>query len=202
MSRQRRSGFTLIELVIALAIVAAMLAIMFSGLRVGLAAWRQGDARADALQHGRSLNLLLTRALSGAHPYRAGAIGREASIVLFDGDRDHLAFVTATPPVPGPVPIAFTAVTCSRGESGLVIRQKPLPNHEPFAEIPPAVVDDSVAALQFRYRRGAGGTWEDRWDSQVEKTLPDAVEITLTTRQGHQRTEQPPVIIALRVTTP
>jgi len=40
MTASRERGFTLIELVLALSIVAAMLAIVFGGLRVAIRAWQ------------------------------------------------------------------------------------------------------------------------------------------------------------------
>lgn len=206
MRRQRLAGsaqgFTLIELVIALAIVATMLAIMFGGLRVGLAAWRQGDARAESLQHSRSLSQLLVRALGGVHPYRAAASGGEASQLVFKGDGDRLAFVTSTPPVPFPTPIAFTAVTVSREESGLIVRQKALPNQEPFELVAPMLADASVTEIRFRYRSPDDGTWQGHWDTAAEQALPPAIEITLTTEQGGRRIEHAPIVVAFRVSTP
>ena len=135
-----------------------LLTITFSGLRVGMAAWRQGDARAEALQHGRSLNQLLVRALGGAHPYRVGTAGPDASPPLaFQGERDRLAFVTALPPIPLAAPIAFTAVALSRESDGLTIWEDALPNRDLFARLAPVLVDPTVAVLQFRYFRGRTG---------------------------------------------
>ena len=73
MSRGRRGerGFTLVEVIIALAIVGALLVIAFGGLRVATSAWQQGEDRAEAHQHTRSVALILARAMSGAYPYRA-----------------------------------------------------------------------------------------------------------------------------------
>ena len=66
----RRRGFTLLELLVALAIVGALLALAFGSLRVGLAAWRQGDDRAEAHAHLRSLSEVLARSVAAAFPYR------------------------------------------------------------------------------------------------------------------------------------
>jgi prepilin-type N-terminal cleavage/methylation domain-containing protein len=194
MRRGGAAGFTLIEIVIALTLVAALLAITFSGLRVGLAAWRQGDARAEQLQRGRSLNQLLVRAVGGAHPYRLDAGGPEPAPPAFRGERDRLTFVTARPPVPLAAPIAFTAVSLSLEDRGLTIREAALPSRDLFGALVPVLADPGVVALQFRYLRGHDRTWGERWDGIAEHELPAAVEITLT--------DQPPVVIPIRVNAP
>src|SRR3989442_13749489 len=73
MRRRGERGFTLLELIIALAIVGALLAVAFGGLRVALAAWPQGEDRAEAHQHLRSISLIPSRALAWAHPPPARA---------------------------------------------------------------------------------------------------------------------------------
>jgi prepilin-type N-terminal cleavage/methylation domain-containing protein len=194
MRREGAAGFTLIEIVIALTLVAALLAITFSGLRVGLAAWRQGDARAEQLQRVRSLNQLLVRAVGGAYPYRLDAGGPEPAPPAFQGERDRLTFVTARPPVPLAAPIAFTAVSLSLEDRGLTIREAALPSRDLFGALVPVLADPGVVALQFRYLRGHDRTWAERWDGIAEHELPAAVEITLT--------DQPPVVIPIRVNAP
>jgi general secretion pathway protein J len=198
----RAEGFTLVEVVIAVSIVGALLAIVVGGLRVGLAAWRQGDARADTLQRSRSLTQLIIRTLAGTHPYREGAIGPTASGIVFEGAPDRLAFVTATPPLPDPVPIAFTAVTLAGEAEGLTMRQRPLPAHEPFELGPAALTDPAVVAVRFRYRRAEDAPWQNRWNGALEKALPGAVEIALTTEQNGRRVEHRPVVVVLRALTP
>jgi prepilin-type N-terminal cleavage/methylation domain-containing protein len=192
--RTGAAGFTLIEVVIALTLVAALLAITFSGLRVGLAAWRQGDIRAEHLQRVRSLNQLLVRAVGGAHPYRGDAAGPDPAPPAFQGERDRLVFVTARPPVPLAAPIAFTAVSLSLEDTGLTVREAALPSRDPFGGLVPVLADPGVTALQFRYLRGEDRTWAERWDASAEQALPAAVEITLT--------DQPPLVVPIRVVAP
>jgi general secretion pathway protein J len=194
MSGRPAAGFTLIEVVIALTLVAALLAITFGGLRVGLAAWRQGDARAEHLQRLRSLTQLLVRSVGGAHPYRGDAEGPEPAPPAFAGERDRLAFVTARPPLPLAAPIAFTAVTLAHEDGGFTIREGALPSREPFTALAPVLVAPGVAALQFRYLRGEDRTWAERWDAAAEQALPAAVEVTLA--------DQPPLVIPIRAVTP
>jgi prepilin-type N-terminal cleavage/methylation domain-containing protein len=46
--RRNERGFTLLELLMALAIVGALVVIAFGGVRIALGAWRQGEERAEA----------------------------------------------------------------------------------------------------------------------------------------------------------
>jgi general secretion pathway protein J len=194
------SGFTLLELLIALSIVAALLAILLGGLRVGLAAWRQGEDRAEAHQHLRSLAELLSRSVAGTFPYRMPSAGVGKPTVQFQGDEERLAFVTLSPPFPLPAPIAFTAVTLAHegGEHpGLTVREKPLPNLDPFEAVTPVFADPAVTAVTFRYLKPTGG-WEARWDSAAEGGLPQAVEIRLATRLNGRAEPFPSLTITLR----
>jgi len=201
MSRQRERGFTLLEILLALSIVAALLAITFGGLRVGLAAWRQGEDRAEAQQHARSLVEVLRRSLAATHPYQVPPPGGGGQpTILFEGDPERLSFVTTAPPFPMTVPIAFTAVTFALegGEAaGLGLRQKPLPNTDPFERLAPILLDGSVTAMTFRYLRDVAGSWEERWDTAAEQRLPRAVEVTIATSVRGREIEHPPFIVPI-----
>lgn len=203
MIRRVSPGFTLLELVLALAIVGALLVVMFGGLRVGLAAWGSGERRAEALEHDRSLDQLLTRAIGGAYPYQAGAGGLDQNRVLFRGEPDRLSFVTVEPPLPPPVPIAFMAITIGREErTGLVIRQRVLPNQGAFESGVPVVSDPVVTAVQFRYRDGESGEWRERWDADSEDDLPRAVEIRFSTTVQGRPVVTTPLTVPIRATRP
>ena len=205
MRRRDQRGFTLLELILALSIVAAMLAIVFGGLRVGIRAWQRGGERSEALQHARSLAALLTQSLGGAAAYLAPAAAGAQPEVLFQGQPDRLGFVTTSPPFPLPGTIAFTAVMLSVDEGeqiGFAIREKAMPNEDPFEETPPILVDPTLTALRFRYMRDVEGSWEEVWDGATERALPRAIEVTLTTLVNGQPVEQSPISVSLRVTSP
>lgn len=206
MRPRAEAGFTLIELVLALTILAMMVTILFGGFRVGLRAWQGGEARAEALQHTRSMTRFVEGALGGIYPYRARLEKDGPVQIAFKGERDRVSFVTVSPPVPFQVPIAFTAVTVSMAEGetpGLAIQEKALPNFDPFEPVPPSLVDPTVTSVRFRYLRDVdGGNWEESWDAAEELTLPRVVEVTLSSSVSGKSIEHPPIRIPVRVTTP
>jgi general secretion pathway protein J len=202
MMDHRDRGFTLIEILLALSIGAALLVVMFGGVRAGLAAWGRGEARAVALEHSRNLAQVLGRAVAGTYPYRGALAEGTLAGVIFDGRPDRLTFVTASPSIAAPVPIAFTAMMVSRDDQGLAVRQLALPNLERLDRVAPVLVDSTVIGVRFRYLDEDRETWKDRWDMSKEDSLPRAVEILLATTVGSRGVEQPPLVVPLRVLTP
>lgn len=175
-----RNGFTLVEIILALSIVGALLVVAFGGLRVAVSAWRRGDERAEIHQHHRSLTVTLSRAMSAAYPYRAGRAQGESPVLLFKGDANRLEFVTQASPFPTPTPVAFTAVVIElHGDDrpALIIRQRVLPNYDPFTAATPVLEDDRVRALELSYLGDNG--WQSAWDAQQDGGLPRAIRIGL-----------------------
>ena len=202
MSYRARAGFTLVEVLLALSIGAALLVVVFGGVRAGLAAWGRGEARAVALEHDRSLEQMLAQTIAGAFPYRGTVARAGASGVVFDGRPDRLTLVTVAPPIPAAIPIAFTAVHLSRDERGLAVRQLPLPNLEPVDQMASVLVDSSVTALRFRYLGEEAEAWTERWEMSRDGGLPRAVEIRLTTAVGGRVVEQPPLVVSIQALAP
>jgi len=206
MRRHGERGFTLVELVLALTIVALMLTVLFSSVRAGIRAWQRGEERAEMLEHARSMSQLVELALGGAYAYQGKTDQNSPLQILFQGDEDKLSFVTTSPPIPRSIPVAFTAVSFAMGAGpapGLVIREKVMPNFDPFEQVNPDVVDPTVLRIAFRYLRDADSdTWEKSWSGADEKMLPRAIEITMTVQVNGRAEERPPLIVPIRVTAP
>jgi general secretion pathway protein J len=201
---RRQAGFTLVELLLALAIVGGLLVIAFGGLRVAVVAWQRGEDRAEAHQHVRSVALSLARAVSTAYPYRASRGLSPEPVLLFAGKDTRMEFVSQAAPFPFAIPIAFTAVVLTfddSGEPGLSVRQRALPNQEPFDKAEVVYRDQTVTALKFAYL-DEGGSWQDSWDGAETKTTPKAVRITVATNLNGRTEELPPITVSLRVAPP
>ena len=197
-------GFTFLELLIALAIVGSMLAIAFGGLHVALGALTRGEERAETRQQVRGIALVLGRAVEAAYPYRAAAGETPEMVILFRGTTERLEMVTQAPPMPTPIPAAFTAVVIGLdNEEGpaLVVRQRVLPNREPFSEADLVLRDPTIRRLELAYL-DATGAWHERWDAETENALPRAVGITVSISRAGWSEAPLSLTVPLRTVTP
>ncbi len=89
--RFRSKGFTLIELIVAMAIMAMVMTVAFAGFRVGLNAWERGTKAANRLERRSTVERLIRRQLPLA-----------MSGELFQGTSDRLEFFSDYSLVDGP----------------------------------------------------------------------------------------------------
>jgi general secretion pathway protein J len=177
------AGLTLVEVLIAITILAVIVVLMASALRVGARAWEAGEKRAAAQQELRAIVELLTDALSGAFPYQ-GRVGEgEERGILFVGEADEVRFVTSLPPLFLEAPaVPFHAVTLRHvaDDRELRVTERLLPNDEPFGEDPHVVLSRAIETLRFEYRDDEGN-WQDRWERN-RNALPVTIKVELTVR--------------------
>jgi general secretion pathway protein J len=202
--RHDQRGFTLLELLLALAIVGALVVIAFGGVRIALGSWRQGEDRAEAYQHLRGVALTLGRTVGAAYPYNAPRGDTPTAVLLFGGSGSSLELVTQAAPYPAAVPVAFTAVVIELGTTGehrgLVIRQRLLPNRNPFTDAVVVFNDPTLTELSFSYL-DAEGAWQDTWDVETQKRLPKAIRISVGGTLHGRAQALLPLTVPLRVGT-
>jgi general secretion pathway protein J len=197
---KRSRGFTLLEVLIALSIVGLLLTIAFGAFRVAMAAWRQGEDRVEAHQHVRALGYTLSRALGAAYAYRGTRGLSPETVILFFADKNRLEFVTQAPPLPLQMPIAFTAVVIALDEDdrpGLVVRERALPNRNPFTDGAVVLHDPSVTSLAFKFLTD-DGDWVETWDGQDARTIPRSVQLRLGLTVNGRAQALPPLSVSLR----
>jgi general secretion pathway protein J len=197
----RAAGFTLLELLIALSIVSVLLAIAFGGLRMGIVAWSRGEDRAEVQQRARGLSQILVRTVGGAYPYQGELDEAGVKHMLFTGAEHRVELVSQSPALPSGVPAAFTAIVIALEDDAqgraLVVRQRVLPNRNPFKDATIALRDPTVQGLEFSYL-SAEGSWADTWDADNDKKLPSAIRIRISTLRGDRLEPSTPITVSLR----
>jgi prepilin-type N-terminal cleavage/methylation domain-containing protein len=205
----RRGGFTLLEILVATAILGIILVTVYGVLSRALYAKNHAEERADLYAAGREAVLKMADELEGALPPTAGHnIG---FVGVAGADRvptDAVQFAIVirrqfgVSQTRGGRAIVSYSLDPTKDTPNLFAlrRQEELLTEEPVAEddgvdaeeapaAPVAIaahILDQVAGLRFRYLDPETGAWTDTWDTTEEpppgklaRGLPGAVEITL-----------------------
>lgn len=204
MKKRCDSGFTLLELLIAFAISAIIVAILLSAFRVGQRSVDKGYEREEKSQRMRILTDRLTWLLRGAYPH----IDRtpDGNVLYFSGTSESVGFVTTSVD-----PYADTLqdsaglkwITIFADYEGLKM-QEDIYFADVFEEEPrdEYIFDPTVTSIGFEYldpgEEGTEAEWVDSWDPEEQEYLPSAVKIYLTFEHNEEDVEMPPIIVALK----
>lgn len=178
-------GFTLLEVLGALALFALLLMGVYSGVRTATHAVRSGEASIERLDEVRSAQQFLRRELAQA---RAVALARSdnGDPIFFSGDAHELRFVAPLPGYLGklgPQLQQLKLVPNGKGGSRLEVSFALMPPDgsapKPLGE--PEVLLDDVRSGGFRYRapdtQQGPGEWHDQWHDL--RAMPRIVSIAL-----------------------
>ncbi len=161
-------GFTLIEILLAVAILCLITLVVGSSVGLGLRAWDKGEAEVDRSQRARVLVDRLSQQLKSAYPYHVEADGKKS--IAFVGRPASLWFVTTSPN-------GFKWASYYVKESLLLYGEGVMPEKTVTEKVSGEgeVLDPKASSVQFGYFSVAEGRWVDTWDSG--RTLPGAVRI-------------------------
>ncbi|MBI5663528.1 MAG: prepilin-type N-terminal cleavage/methylation domain-containing protein [Nitrospirae bacterium] len=169
------SGFTLLELVIAVTILPLIILIIGNGFRLGMNAWEKGEQETVWTQRFRVLSGLLSQQIKSAYPYMMEV--EDEKVAVFEGTSDSVMFVTAlTDSDFG----GFKWVRYSHKEGTLFLKEGLLPDKELDDSIKgdEEVVDTDIKEIKFAYLSLEDNEWKDSWD--YGKKLPGAVRVKIS----------------------
>ena len=199
-------GFTMIELMIALVLLALMSAVLFGSLNLAGRSTDAGTAKAEASSGMRLAGDYLRTQLAAQHPQRMRKILEFP--LLFGGDADQLRYAAQLPGRVGLGGVWYyrlkLATVAGRQKPSLIL-ERMIPDlsaadRPEFADAEHSVLADDIKELKFGYygvNTGAGvdeePTWRDQWDDP--QLLPQLIRIEVTPRLGDP---WPPIVVAPR----
>jgi len=200
-ARTFSTGFTLIEVLIAMVLLVAGLALAFATLGAATRTATRGEAMADRSERMRSVQGFLRARLTGARPIAFDIDQSRALAVRFIGERERMRFVADIPDYLGrggpylhdlQVEDAGNGVRMTLGLS-MVQAGRTVEERDPR---PPELLVDGLREVRMRYRAldqdGRLGDWLDTWENSEQ--LPLLVEVTMIDRDG---ATWPPLVVSL-----
>jgi general secretion pathway protein J len=174
------SGFTLVELLVALALLGLLSVGLFGGLRFGLHAWQHGSARTDRSQRMLTAQNLLRRIIGDVYPQFV-AEDPTRGHVDFSGTATSLEFLASAPIALGHSGrLRYRLVVERHGDhTDLIMTARPeLADADARATERRTLLAD-VEAIAFGYfgrtRSDDAAQWRDAWSGQVD--LPQLVRV-------------------------
>lgn len=180
--RRGRQGFTLLEVLLALTILAMAGTIVYSFLATALISWTTGVDRGRTMQVAGIAADRLAQQLKSAVP--AGVLKSRLRVAAFDGGEDSLRFVTLLPT--GLRTLRQVSYSIEEGEEGteLVYREYPWPDKKFFEEQDPLREERLPEIIGMEVTLRARESEADKTDEGDEwspgmKELPREVEVRL-----------------------
>jgi len=202
MSRSKCHGFSLLEAVAAVALMATIILALSSVTGQWLPNWRRGFVD---LQRVDLVGVGLERLLADLSVAEYVTPWGDAPGPLFDGDASSVVFVRSAigpnaPPQLEVVRIAEgsddrgPALIRTRARFAPVARGRPA---QPFAFADPVALLRAPFSVSFAYA-GPDHTWAERWKN--EDRLPEAIKVTVMDSAG--RAQAASTIVRLKITAP
>ena len=180
---RRDAGFTLLELMISLALLGVMLAMAYSVFATALASVPRGEDVAARSARMRAATSLLARQVRSIVAYPVEG-EEESSPCYFWGDGYSFGFITAAPQHNGGEGLGWVTYW-SDGTAFWLAERVIFSASAMSGDAPEAASEikllDGLAGARFQYLRldGSDSEWRDAWDPFEEQTLPGAIRITL-----------------------
>lgn len=186
-------GFSLLELTIALVLLALMSAVMFGSLSFAGRSWDGGEAKAAQVSEMRQTQQFLRAQLGSQYPLRARKVVEFP--LFFAGTADEIRYAAALPARVAEGGLYFFRLAVARdGDKSRLVQERVIADADAAGEIDfrdaaRAVLAEGIGGIKIGYfGRDSGAaaadapTWRDRWDDK--QRLPLLVRIDVTPQKG------------------
>jgi general secretion pathway protein J len=200
-SLRRNKGFTLLEVLVAVVIMAVIMTTAFGALRLGGRSWEAGIARASGNEAFRAVADLLRRQIAQIIPMTWP--GDTETRIALEGTSEQLRFVAPAPQQYRHAGLFEYSLTVQRQglDTNLVLSYIPfIPDGEEFqtpASHQQVQLVEGLQRVSFDYFGNPANTgvrarsnkepprWHRRWDADAQE-FPDLIRVRMEVNEGQQ----------------
>ena len=184
-SRRTQSGFTLIEVVLAMILVALIMGIAVGGIRMSRKAAENGERRIEATNSIRVTQEFLRKQLARTLPLAFAMDRTEGKNYVFEGADNEITFVA---PMPGYLSKGGPYVQRLSIERGELHFYHRMLLSEDEDEDEPVILLDRIRRGHFEFRgideEGKLGDWSDEWEDASRTPMMVRVELEFEKSSG------------------
>ena len=182
MTSHYKSGFTLVEVMLALALTTLLLGLLSSGVFIVAGDWnRNADVLDESLDEALAV-LQIERALHGAFPHSYTNTETLSRQLFFSGESDYLGWVSTVSPQRTPGLTAWELFNVE--DEGVYLTLVPAFSDDPSLRLqeaePMLIFPDYQIEFSYLYEElDENRLWSEEWEAEELLSLPLAVYVRL-----------------------
>ncbi|MCH1599421.1 MAG: prepilin-type N-terminal cleavage/methylation domain-containing protein [Pseudomonadales bacterium] len=182
MTNHYKSGFTLVEVILALALTTLLLGLLSSGVFIVAGDWnRNADVLDESLDEALAV-LQIERALHGAFPHSYTNTETLSRQLFFSGESDYLGWVSTVSPQRTPGLTAWELFNVE--DEGVYLTLVPAFSDDPSLRLqeaePMLIFPDYQIEFSYLYEElDENRLWSEEWEAEELLSLPLAVYVRL-----------------------
>jgi general secretion pathway protein J len=196
-AKKSEAGFTLLEMLIAVTLVAMMAVSLWAVFSISIRSWSRGTEFIDANQRHRSILDMVQKQIAstfGVYKQADPQLG-VPSALYFSGTENSLRFVSLSSlhfqESPGLTLVIYEIAQDANGDFSLVEKEArylgQISDQEAaVSQSRPTPVFDNLSSCVFQYFDAgddeASSEWVEEWDGEQRGRLPKAVSISMVSR--------------------
>lgn len=182
MTNHHKSGFTLVEVILALALTTLLLGLLSSGVFIVAGDWnRNADVLDESLDEALAV-LQIERALHGAFPHSYTNMETLSRQLFFSGESDYLGWVSTVSAQRTPGLTAWELFNVE--DEGVYLTLVPAFSDDPSLRLqeaePMLIFPDYQIEFSYLYEElDENRLWSEEWEAEELLSLPLAVYVRL-----------------------